>query len=230
MAAKRPVRRALLVSFSGLDGAGKTAQITALRESISYMGLRSRQLIFWDDVVVGRRWREEFVHKVFASERGIGTPQHPVERRDKNMRAGYLTVARHLLYLVDALHLRLLLMRRKGADVIVADRYIYDELANLPLEHRMSAALSRMLLWIAPRPQLALLLDVEPEIARARKPEYPLDFLRESRNSYLLLTRMIRGITVIPPLPIEETRHMILSLFLRSLSSDEQQGQNEAAA
>lgn len=230
MSARKPVRRVLLVSFSGLDGAGKTAQITALRESISYMGLRSRQLIFWDDVVVGRRWREGFVHKVFGSERGIGTPEHPVERRDKNMRAGYLTVARHLLYLIDALHLRLLLIRRKGADVIVADRYIYDELANLPLEHRMSAVLVRMLAWIAPRPQLALLLDVEPEIARARKPEYPLSFLHESRRSYMRLTRMLGGMTVIPPLPIEETRHMILSLFLRSLGNDEEQGQSEAAA
>ncbi len=65
-----------------------------------------------------------------------------MKRRDKNVRAGYLTLMRHLLYLADAVHLRIVLSRarRGGAQVIVMDRYLYDELANLPLENRFSAA------------------------------------------------------------------------------------------
>ncbi|HZW50317.1 MAG TPA: hypothetical protein VFF05_00520, partial [Rudaea sp.] len=98
--------KTFLVSFSGLDGAGKTTQIENLRSYLEARGLRTRLLAFWDDVVVLSRYREGFVHKVFKSERGIGAPGKPVNRRDKNVRGWHVNLARHGLYLLDALHLR----------------------------------------------------------------------------------------------------------------------------
>src|SRR5256885_7796046 len=100
------IRRPLLVSFSGLDGAGKSTQIENLRERLEAAGLKVRLLTFWDDVVVMTKYREGFVHKVYGSEKGIGAPGKPVNRRDKNVRAWYLTIARHALYILDAIHLR----------------------------------------------------------------------------------------------------------------------------
>ena len=143
--------------------------------------------------MVATRYREGFVHKVLGSEKGMGEPDRPVERRDKNVRIGYLTLVRHLLYLADAVHLRLVLFRARhsGAQVIIMDRYLYDELANLPLENRFSAAYARLLAWISPRPELAFLLDTDPEMARARKPEYSLDFMHESRRSYFRLAQLL---------------------------------------
>jgi thymidylate kinase len=219
MSSNRNFGTPILISFSGLDGSGKTTQITALREAISHMGLRSELRIFWDDVAVGCRCREGFAHKVLGSEDGVGEPGRPVERRDKNVRVGYLTFMRHLLYLADAMHLRLVLHRARhsGAQVIVLDRYLYDELANLPLENRLSAAYARLLAWIAPRPELAFLLDTDPELARARKPEYPLIFMRQSRRSYFRLARLLGHITIVPPLALEETRYAVLTSFLRVL-------------
>src|SRR5436190_23388500 len=128
-------RTPIVISFSGLDGAGKTTQIENLRALMHSLGLRETMLTFWDNIVVLSRYREGFVHKVYGSERGIGAPDKPVERRDKNVRAWYLTIARHGLYLLDAIHLRMLAGRalRGAADVVIFDRYVYDELANLPL-------------------------------------------------------------------------------------------------
>lgn len=209
----------ILISFSGLDGSGKTTQIAALREAISHLGLRSELLAFWDDVVVGSRCRESFAHKVLGSEHGVGAPDRPVERRDKNVRIGYLTFMRHVLYLADALHLRLVVFRARysGAQVIILDRYLYDELANLPIENRFSAAYARLLAWISPRPEIAFLLDTNPEMARARKPEYPLVYMHQSRRTYFRLARLLDTLTVIPPLALEETKCAILAVFLRVL-------------
>ena len=39
---------------------------------------------------------------------------------------------------------------------------------------------SRWCGWIVPRPDVAYLLDADPEAARARKPEYPVDFMRDA--------------------------------------------------
>ena len=82
-----------------------------LRRVISELGLSDQLLTFWDNVVVLSRYREEFVHTVYGSERGVGSPEHPVKRRDKNVRAWYLTLTRHLLYLIDAVHLDFVVAR-----------------------------------------------------------------------------------------------------------------------
>src|SRR5512140_824250 len=125
-------KSAVILSFSGMDGAGKSTQIANLREWIAARGQSVHMLAFWDDVVVLSRWREGFVHKVFKSERGIGAPGRPVRRRDKNIRKWYLTPLRLGLYLLDAISLRRVVARgrRSGSDFVIMDRYIYDELSN----------------------------------------------------------------------------------------------------
>jgi thymidylate kinase len=208
-------RKTLLISFSGLDGSGKSTQIANLVRALHASGYRTWQLAFWDNVVVGSRYREGFVHKAYKSEKGIGAPGKPVERRDKNVRRWYLTLARHLLYFLDAVHLRFVVgsARRTGADVVILDRYIYDELANLPLSSRLTKAFVRFVNWWVPKPDVAYLLDADPEAARARKPEYPVDFMRECRRSYKNLAMLLGGITIIPPLELEAAKAAVLRAF-----------------
>lgn len=203
-AAALPRRRGFLITFSGLDGSGKSTQIDRLRAALAAQGCRTRVLQFWDDVVVLRRWREGFVHKVFGSEQGVGAPGRPVRRRDKNMRGWHLALARHLLYLLDAVSLRLVVRRARHSadDFIIMDRYLYDELANLPLGQPASRAFARCLLWLAPRPELSLLLDADPAAAATRKPEYPVEFMQECRQWYLRLAHLA-GITIVPAMPLE---------------------------
>ena len=43
-------RRVRFVSFSGIDGAGKSTQIEALRERLREGGFQVSMLAFWDDV------------------------------------------------------------------------------------------------------------------------------------------------------------------------------------
>jgi thymidylate kinase len=207
--------RPLLISFSGLDGSGKSTQIENLRRALERLGYRTRVLAFWDDVVVGTRWREDFVHKVYGSERGVGEPGKPVERRDKNVRKPYLTLARHLLYLLDAIHLGwCVTQNRHGADAIIFDRYIYDELANLPLRNRFTRHFVRMIAAIVPRPDAAFVLDADVEAARARKPEYPVDFMRECRAAYMELARQLGTLEIVPPLTAESARNVVMSRLL----------------
>jgi thymidylate kinase len=210
-------RKPLLVSFSGLDGSGKSTQIESLCSRLRERGLSVQTLAFWDDVVVMTRYREGFVHKVYGSEKGIGAPGRPVNRRDKNVRAWYLSFARHILYLLDAIHLRFVLRRarRPQTDVIVMDRYIYDELANLPLSNAVTRRFVRAMLALVPRPDIAYLLDVDPETARARKPEYPVEFMHKCRQAYLQLAAMLQALTVIPPLPLSAAQCAVESAFDR---------------
>lgn len=213
MESKKP----LLISFSGLDGSGKSTQIENLCAHLDSLGLRVVRLAFWDNVVVGTRYRENFVHKMYNSEKGVGAPGKPVNRQDKNVRKWYLSLARHGLYLLDAIHLCEVVARsRRGQpDVIVMDRYIYDELANLPLENFASRAFVRMVDSFIPCPDIAYLLDADVDAARARKPEYPVEFMHKCRTSYMRLAKLLGYITIIPPLPLDEAKNAVIRAFTR---------------
>jgi thymidylate kinase len=190
--------RPWVISFSGLDGAGKSTQIENLRQALESAGFRTRLLTFWDDVVVGVKYREGFVHKVYKSERGVGAPGKPVARRDKNVRAWYLTIARCILYLLDAIHLRRVLARNRysGADVV---------LMGWP-----ARAFVRLVRSFVPVPDIAYLLDADPEAAYERKPEYPLDFMRQCRASYFELALLLGTMVIVPPLDMAQARDCVL--------------------
>lgn len=203
---------ARLISFSGMDGAGKSTQIAALQSALENEGLRVRIITFWDDVARLKGLREASSHAIFKSEKGVGRPDAPVNRRDKNVRSFPMTVVRLGLYLLDAFSLRVVVQRalRSPVDCVICDRYCYDELANLDLRRGPARLYARMLLALTPRPGAPIILDAIPAQARARKPEYPLDFLEFSRQSYARLAALA-SLTLIPPGTTGEVRQTVLA-------------------
>ena len=224
-------RRATLVSFSGIDGAGKSSQIELLVARLKQAGFGVALLAFWDDVAVLTRVREFSGHALFKGEKGVGVRDKPVNRQDKNVQSWYMTAVRFALYFLDAVSLSFVVakQRRSSADVIVFDRYLHDELANLALQDSLSRVYARLLLTLTPQPDIAYLLDADPEKARERKPEYPVNFLHQNRAAYLTLSEMGGGMTVIAPLPIADAADRIFEEARKKLLPNDLQPCSAAA-
>jgi len=102
------------------------------------------------------------------------------------------------MYFVDAIVLCIVANEAMhlDADVVIFDRYIYDELANLNLQSKFMQAYVKLIMKLAPKPHISFLLDADPAQARARKPEYPLEFLQTHRLSYLTLNEIAGTMTI----------------------------------
>lgn len=227
--------RPILISFSGIDGAGKSTQIANLCSFLQVAGMQVKIVTFWDDVVMLRSFRESAGHKVFRGDKGVGSPNAPISRRDKNVRSPLMTSVRFGLYWLDASSYRRAVRRARGsgADVVIFDRCLYDELANLDLRSRLARGFVRSVMRMTSRLDLSFFLDADPAQAHRRKPEYPLEFVRANRNAYLNLSQFLGGIEVIPPLPLEQAKTAVVRQVLTRFFArgpETLAGENDSAA
>ncbi len=215
-------QRCPFVSFSGMDGAGKSTQIAMLRDRLQQSGLRVQLITFWDDIAQLKNLRETSGHKIFKGDKGVGSPEAPINRRDKNVRSPLMTCVRIGLYFLDALSLRRVVNKavQSGVDFVICDRYAYDELANLALTNPVARLYVRFIMNIVPRPDVSYFLDADPVAARARKPEYPLEFLYFCREAYRALSQLVGGITCVPPMPVPDVARAVLQPVQHILSNE----------
>jgi thymidylate kinase len=225
-----------LIAFSGIDGAGKTTQIEYLSSYLQRRQLRVLQLSFWDHVAVWSRLRSGL------GQHAVGiycTPQAQASftpKNHKHIRRWYLTVARCGLYFLDCMRLRYLLGSRrvKSYDVIIFDRYIYDQLANIYSQSLVARTYIKMVLKQAPRPDVAFMIDTQPAEAFARKPEYPLDFMYRNRRAFMQLREFCPEFTRISGGTAESMKNEVIGYLCRTRiaqvsNEEESEKENESA-
>jgi len=211
--------RPFLITFSGIDGAGKTTQIERLSSCLRKQGLRLLRLSFWDDVAVWSRMRAGVGQRAVDFHRGEGKTEHSfVPRNNKHVQKWYLSAARSGLYLLDVARLRRLLasQRIKNSDVVIFDRFIYDQIANIYSQSLAARTYGKLLLKLAPAPDLAFILDASPAAAFARKPEYPLEFMYQNRRNFLHLQELVPQLIVIPDARMDDVTNEIYMHVVRT--------------
>ena len=199
-------RRGTVIALSGLDGAGKSSQAAALRETLERLGYDVETAwtrINWDDLI----WRigaplKRIAGMPFRLRRSRRSEIAEAEVHDdpvKRMRerSGVLTHAwLMVIAFANAVSQRRLTRGhlRRGA-VVICDRYTLDSIVALRYEYGQGRRfrLQRALIAaISPTPRRSYFLDVSPETAFSRKGEWGVEWLAGHRELYLEEARSMR--------------------------------------
>ena len=158
------MKRPFLISFSGLDGSGKTQLIVLLRRFLRRQGISYLYIHSVSDSLANRiASRVPFFKKAIA----------PRVVTQKKLISPLSYAIRMFFLFIDALYLRLrLAYYGSNYSVIIFDRYVYDRLINLAyLRRKKGLIYSDFWVKIFPRPNLPLFLHVTPEDSLMRKRE-----------------------------------------------------------
>jgi len=188
----------MLITFSGLDGAGKSTLIEWLRTALEEQQQPVVVLHFEHDlgVYASARWlRDGLEHLVWggrsngAAARGaasIAGPQGGVAMLARRIRNALVwsKIIRRLIYPVDVLVFLCYRAYIEGIQrrILIMDRYFYDILVDVSSGQRWGWI--RLLKLITPTPTLPVLLDIGPEEAYARKGEYSVEYLQNRWAAY----------------------------------------------
>ena len=178
---RRP-RRGVLIALSGLDGSGKSSQAADVAEIAGNLGARTS--VIWSSASQHPPWLHriaDLVRRVISSGAGSssGSVSDDRKRRGAELRrrSRLLTVAWSAIVtgqLAVALARRSWPTLLRGG-VVICDRYVLDSAVHLHFHFGEAQGYGpqlALLRALTPRPDLAYLLDVTPEVATSRKADF----------------------------------------------------------
>ena len=193
----------LVIALSGVDGAGKSLQARQLAAALSAAGAPAA--VEWGRVAADRRLdaialpvaavasrvsRRSARSVEAAPARAAVVPEARVAARQMRERSRLVGLV--WPYLVVLLTItsqrRVTRLHRAQGRSVIHDRYVLDAVTQLRDDYRVRAGTfaRAALRRLAPRPAVAVLLVVSPEVALARKQEqYDLDDLKRIHAGYL---------------------------------------------
>jgi len=186
----------MLITFSGLDGAGKSTLVGWLQQTLERQ--HRRVVVFhMNDHVGVYAYLRQLRNQLGGTPPRAGGPgaATPLRRMRDALLWGKLL--RRVIYPIDLLlflayRLYHEVIRRR---VVIMDRYFYDTLVDVA-DGRHWGVL-RLLQRLTPTPDVAVLLDVGPEESYARKRDYPVEYLRSRWLAYRTVFPWVRGALVI---------------------------------
>lgn len=192
----KSVKPKLVISFSGIDGSGKSTHAETLKERFRELGIPC--------IHVMTRWRPIITYPIMGMIYILTGYRRKDYHKNKVLRRiwAYLTILDFVYLFIFKIRIHLL---RRG--IVICDRYIYDHIADLMHDGLYNERAVKILLKLF-KPDLAFIFDIPVEVSLSRKnntqdalklwkfEEDVVEYLSIQRRNYLALGEKLR-ITVI---------------------------------
>jgi len=182
----------MLITLSGLDGAGKSTLTRWLQTTLEARRRPAVVLHMHEDVGVYamiRAVRDRLLGRTDGGRKAFGQARYAIV---------WNKTLRRLIYPLDLLVFLAyrFVVERIQRRVLIMDRYFYDTLVDVWDLRRVGWC--RLLARLTPVPDVAVLLDVSPERAFARKAERSVDYLRTRGQAYHAVFQRMPSSLVVP--------------------------------
>lgn len=198
---RRP-RRGAIIALSGLDGVGKSTQTGVLRESLEALGYEPK--VVWTPIGQSdalRRFARTAKHALsrlpvgpLAGARGEAAESHILSRTEPGAPEFGLSrrLASHGWATVTAVANAIAFRRaargtRVRGRIVIFDRYVLDTVVDLRFRYAPQGRLpfqEALVRAISPAAARAYFLDLSPEVAHRRKPDWSPDQTRLRAGLY----------------------------------------------
>ncbi|QQS20518.1 MAG: hypothetical protein IPL87_03010 [Candidatus Moraniibacteriota bacterium] len=163
-----------LITFSGLDGSGKSTQLALLRNTLEKSGKRVALFHAVEFSIANR------ISRLINNEKSFTPGKMP----GSTHASSFSILLRKIFLAIDALRFRLLFNTlRKQYDILLSDRYLID--TALQIEYlrgdsppgKKQDSLRRLIR----KPDIAFFLRINPEeiLERSRVPEQGIEYLKK---------------------------------------------------
>lgn len=244
----------MMISFSGLDGAGKSTLIAWLDQRLKELKYPATCLAMYydlsfyamlrklrdyikrsfglknEEVEIGRgknRHSAVLTEPVFESKRSAGILRDPkIGTSDKKKVASRIIygIARSVAAKKVALFLDLftvtigrLYVERAKRQILIVDRYLYDSLADVSDLRSREWGFVRFFVRISPVPELPIFVDLSPEEAYARKGEYPIEYMKWRRETYMRIFNWVNSCIIIDNSDLQRAQKDLEAVVLEAL-------------
>ncbi|MDQ5845966.1 MAG: hypothetical protein M3539_11810 [Acidobacteriota bacterium] len=197
----------MLITFSGLDGSGKSTLVDFLKQSLEKEN--QKVAVSHMNYDIGLYSAIRYLRNKTNSHPGAQPSETHRPRelayqnkfRSRTAKLRYMLIwnksLRFIVYPIDVLIFLCyrFYVEKVNRQVLIMDRYFYDTLVDVTGARRSYRL--RFLSWLTPTPTLPVYLDISPEKAFARKNEYSVDYLNRRRLSYHKLISALPDVLVL---------------------------------
>ena len=171
-----------IITFSGLDGSGKSTMISMIGKELKLQGYNTSEIWY----KFGELYYFKFLSKLFTSSKSKLAVKRDNPFRYKNKIVEKIAL---LIYLLDQWIFTILKLREihKHNTFLLCDRYVADTYVDLQLNFNLSSKSSRRIIKIlrAPKPTHNFYLKISPDLSMRRKTDfYSIYYLRAREKIY----------------------------------------------
>ena len=193
-----------VITFSGLDGSGKTTVINSLKKEFESAGLVVKTPTMYDNLsfyaalrFVRDSIREFFGKKIELPNGSEANPNFELHSNSFIYKVFRSKLLKALVLSLDTLSIYLyLIFKAKRSDVILLDRTSYDYILDILPKKYKKLHLS-VGLFFSFKPSLSVFIDTPAQVSFDRKGEHNVEYLEWRSVAYTQIFDMINNQVVI---------------------------------